>query len=126
MKLKEESKAPSGGIRCWNGITGCEKTIYGCWWNSQACLWEAPNYNSGAHLCVPCSDREAEKWNVNFSDLSFVFTAIQIGQAGRMGKPAPPEEINRLLDRMGVKRKSKIPVRPMDNTLPQADRLEVD
>jgi hypothetical protein len=125
MKLKEESKAPSGGIRCWNGLLGCEKTIYGAWWNPRTSSWEAPGYNAGVHLCVPCSDREAEKWNVNFNDLSFVFTAMQVGKVGRKGNPPPRDEINRLLDRMGVVRR-KIPVKqiePMDNTLPPSDRL---
>lgn len=121
MKMQAESKSQSGGIRCWNGITGCGKTIYGCWWNDAHCLWEAPGYNPSAHLCVPCSQAEAERASVEFADLSFVYTAHQVAKAGKFGRAPTRGEVWANLEKMGIKR--KVYVKPADNFLPPSDRL---
>ena len=126
MKPKELSR-PSvsgndiqpGGVRCWNGFTGCGKTVFGCWWNDAVCIWEAAGYNSATKLCLECSNSEAERYGVVYEDLDFVYSALKIGSAGKFGKVPTREEIYPLLKKMGARHRLR---NHSGNSLPIGDR----
>lgn len=88
--------SPRPSNRCWQGLFpgfGCEQ------------LYEFKDFNRAANLCIRCSSRIAQQWNLAFEDLPFLFTAISVIQGTSWPPPrqASREDILTALRTMGLR-----------------------